>query len=107
MYWQKSRRDFENEKIYDQQRQNSYHSSASITKARKVEYIDITPPVKFVLDSIDEKLKGNYQKYRFVDWLSLQELTQKRLHEDKYVRSDQCRIKKLEDVGEPWSVRLE
>ena len=69
---------------------------ASITKARKVEYIDITPPVKFVLDLIDEKLKGNFQKYRFVDWLfPTTRINSKRLHEDKYVRSDQCRIKEI------------
>ena len=69
---------------------------ASITKARKVEYIDITPPVKFVLDLIDEKLKGTYQKYRFVDWLfPTTRINSKRLHEDKYVRSDQCRIKEI------------
>ena len=69
---------------------------ASITKARKVEYIDITPPVKFVLDLIDEKLKGKYQKYRFVDWLfPTTRINSKRLHEDKYVRSDQCRIKEI------------
>ena len=69
---------------------------SSITKARKVEYIDITPPVKFVLDLLDQKLKGAYQKYTFVDWLfPTTRINSKRLHEDKYVRSDQCRLKEL------------
>ena len=69
---------------------------ASITKARKVEYVDITPPVAFVLKQIDKQLAGKYQGYRFVDWLfPTTRINKKRLHEDKYVRSDSCRTKEL------------
>jgi integrase len=69
---------------------------ASITKSRKVEYIDITPPVKRVIDMLKEKLKGVYQKYRFVDWMfPTTRIDSKQLHSDKYVRSDQCRIKNI------------
>ena len=72
---------------------------ASITKSRKVEYIDITPPVKRVIDMLKEKLKGEYQKYRFVDWMfPTTRINSKRLHEDKYVRSDQCRIKNIRGI---------
>ena len=69
---------------------------ASITKSRKVEYVDITPPVKRVIDMLKEKLKGEYQKYRFVDWMfPTTRIDSKKLHQDKYVRSDQCRIKNI------------
>jgi integrase len=69
---------------------------ASITKARKVEYVDITPPVAFVLKQLDKHLAGTYQGYRFVDWLfPTTRINKQRLHEDKYVRSDSCRIKEL------------
>ena len=69
---------------------------ASITKARKVEYVDITPPVSFVLKQLDKQLADKYQGYRFVDWLfPTTRINKKRLHEDKYVRSDSCRTKEL------------
>ena len=74
---------------------------ASITKSRKVEYIDITPPVKRVIDMLKEKLKGAYKKYRFVDWMfPTTRINSKRLHEDRYVRSDQCRIKNIRGIWE-------
>ena len=69
---------------------------ASITKARKVEYVDITPPVSFVLKQLDKQLADKYQGYRFVDWLfPTTRINKQRLHEDKYVRSDSCRTKEL------------
>jgi integrase len=69
---------------------------ASITKARKVEYVDITPPVAFVLKQLDKHLAGTYQGYRFVDWLfPTTRINKQRLHEDKYVRSESCRTKEL------------
>jgi len=69
---------------------------ASITKARKVEYVDITPPVAFVLKKLDKHLADKHQGYRFVDWLfPTTRINKQRLHEDKYVRSDSCRTKEL------------
>ena len=69
---------------------------SSITKARKVEYVDITPPVKFVLDMLDRKLQGEFQRFRFVDWLfPTTRINKDRLHEDRYVRSDLTRCKEL------------
>ena len=45
---------------------------------------------------LKEKLKGVYQKYRFVDWMfPTTRIDSKQLHSDKYVRSDQCRIKNI------------
>ena len=77
---------------------------SSITKARKVEYVDITPPVRFVLDLLDKKLQGEYQKYRFVDWLfPTTRINSKRLHEDKYVRSEQTRLKEFRGC---WSALI-
>ena len=69
---------------------------ASITKARKVEYVDITPPVAFVLKQLDKHLADKHQGYRFVDRMfPTTRINKERLHEDKYVRSDSCRIKEL------------
>ena len=69
---------------------------ASITKARKVEYVDVTPPVAFVLKQLDKHLADKHQGYRFVDWLfPTTRINKQRLHEDKYVRSDSCRTKEL------------
>ena len=69
---------------------------ASITKARKVEYVDVTPPVAFVLKQLDKHLADKHQGYRFVDWMfPTTRINKERLHEDKYVRSDSCRIKEL------------
>ena len=72
-----------------------------ITKARKVEYIDITGPVAVVLAHLKQKQKGEYQKYSFIDWLfpTLRTNTE-RLHEDDYVRSNATRIKSLRGCWE-------
>ena len=43
----------------------------AITKARKEEFIEITPPVALVLDQLERHRQGKYQKYRFIDWLFL------------------------------------
>jgi len=67
-----------------------------ITKARKVEYIDITGPIAVVLNSLKEQLKGEHQKYKFVDWLFPTTRTNsQRLHEDSYVRSESTKLKHL------------
>ena len=68
----------------------------SITKARKEEFIDITPPVALVLSSLKKHKEGRYQKYRFIDWLfpTLRTNTQ-RLYDDVYVRSHSTRMKTL------------
>ena len=69
---------------------------AGITKARKEELIYITDPISVVLDMLDKKLETTYQKYRFVDWLvPTTRINSKKLHSDKYVRSDQCRTREL------------
>ena len=79
-----------------------------ITKARKVEYIDITGPVAVVLNSLKEKLKGKYQKYRFIDWLfPTTRANSQRLHEDSYVRSDSTRMKHLRGCWEDVVKELE
>ena len=46
---------------------------AGITKNKKEEIIYITDPISVVLDMLDKKLETTYQKYRFVDWLFLQQ----------------------------------
>ena len=68
----------------------------SITKARKDEFITITPPVALVLSSLKKHKEGRYQKYRFIDWLfpTLRTNTQ-RLYDDVYVRSHSTRMKTL------------
>ena len=72
-----------------------------ITKARKVEYIDITQPVSTVLNYLKDKQKGEYEKYRFIDWLFPTTRTNtERLHEDDYVRSNATRIKSLRGCWE-------
>ena len=69
---------------------------AGITKGRKVEYIDITGPVSLVLTSLKEKLKGEYQKYNFINWMfPTTRVNSHRLHEDTYVRSESTRLKHL------------
>ena len=69
---------------------------AGITKARNEEIIYITDPISVVLDMLDKKLQSTYQKYRFVDWLfPTTRINSKKLHSDKYVRSDQCRTREL------------
>ena len=42
---------------------------SSITKARKTEYIDITPPVAKVLKQIQVHTDGKHKAYKFLDWL--------------------------------------
>ena len=42
---------------------------SSITKARKTEYIDITPPVAKVLKQIQVHINGKHKAYKFLDWL--------------------------------------
>ena len=77
---------------------------SGITKARKQETIYITEPIRFVLDMLDEKLNGEYQKYKFVDWLfPTTRINSKQLHSDKYVRSDQTRLKELRGC---WSALI-
>jgi|TARA_R110002111_G_scaffold227816_5_gene289381 integrase len=88
-----------------------------ITKARKVEYIDITGPIAVVLNSLKEQLKGEHHKYKFVDWLFPTTRTNsQRLHEDSYVRSESTKlkhlrgcwsdlVKELEIVGSPKMFR--
>ena len=77
---------------------------SGITKARKQETIYITEPIRFVLDMLDEKLNGEYQKYRFVDWLfPTTSINSKQLHSDKYVRSDQTRLKEVRGC---WSALI-
>jgi len=68
-----------------------------ITKGRKEEFVDITPPIKLVLDSLEYQLKKpEFQKYRFVDWLfPTTRINSQRLHEDSYVRSEATRLKSL------------
>ena len=69
---------------------------SSITKARKTEYIDITPPVAKVLKQIQVHTNGKHKAYRFLDWLfPTTRINKKKLHEDYYVRSDQCRTKEI------------
>lgn len=69
---------------------------ANITKARKTEYVDITPPVAFVLNQLKKHTEGKHKPYQFLDWLfPTIRIDQKKLHDDYYVRSDQCRIKKV------------
>ena len=69
---------------------------ASITKARKKEFIDITEPVAKVLKQIENHINGPHKAYRFVDWLfPTTRINKKKLHEDYYVRSDQCRTKEI------------
>ena len=69
---------------------------ASITKARKTEYIDITPPVAKVLKQIQSHTDGKHKAYRFLDWLfPTTRINKKKLHEDYYIRSDQCRTKEI------------
>ena len=67
------------------------------TKGRKEEFVDITPPIKLVLDSLEYQLKKpEFQKYRFVDWLfPTTRINSQRLHEDSYVRSEATRLKSL------------
>jgi len=67
------------------------------TKGRKEEFVDITPPIKLVLDSLEYQLKKpEFQKYRFVDWLfPTTRINSERLHEDSYVRSEATRLKSL------------
>ena len=75
---------------------NTITLPASITKARKVEYVDITPPVAFILKLLQEQLDGNYKAYKFLDWLfPTTRINKKRLSLDWYIRSDQCRTKEL------------
>ena len=69
---------------------------SSITKARKTEYIDITPPVAKVLKQIQVHTNGKHKAYRFLDWLfPTTRINKKKLHEDYYIRSDQCRTKEI------------
>ena len=69
---------------------------ASITKARKKEFIDITPPVAKVLKQIQVHTNGKHKAYRFLDWLfPTTRINKKKLHEDYYIRSDQCRTKEI------------
>ena len=70
---------------------------ANITKGRKEEFIDITPPVQFALEQIDKQIKGKWKKYQFVDWLfpSVIRIDSKKLHDDHYVRSNQTRLKSV------------
>ena len=73
---------------------------ASITKARKTEYVDITPPVDFILKQLNKHLEGTHKGYKFLDWLfPTTRINKKKLHDDHYVRSDQCRVK---DVRGCW-----
>lgn len=71
--------------------------SYGTTKGRKDEFVDITPPIKLVLDSLEYQLKKpEFQKYRFVDWLfPTTRINSQRLHEDSYVRSEATRLKSL------------
>ncbi len=77
---------------------------ASITKARKTEYVDITTPVAKVLKQIDTHINGEHKAYKFLDWLfPTTRINQKKLHEDYYVRSDQCRTKEIRGC---WSAMM-
>ena len=77
---------------------------ASITKARKTEYIDITPPVAKVLKQIQVHTNGKHKAYRFLDWLfPTTRINSKQLHSDKYVRSDQTRLKEVRGC---WSALI-
>ena len=73
----------------------------AITKARKEEFIEITPPVALVLDQLERHRQGKYQKYRFIDWLfpTLRTDTQ-RLYDDQYARSHSTRMKTLRGCWE-------
>ncbi len=70
---------------------------ANITKGRKEEFIDITPPVQFALEQIDKQIQGKWKKYQFVDWLfpSVIRIDSRKLHDDQYVRSNQTRLKSV------------
>ena len=77
---------------------------ASITKARKTEYVDITTPVAKVLKQINTHIDGQHKAYKFLDWLfPTTRINQKKLHEDYYVRSDQCRTKEIRGC---WSAMM-
>ena len=77
---------------------------SSITKARKTEYIDITPPVAKVLKQIQVHTNGKHKAYKFLDWLfPTTRINKKKLHEDYYVRSDQCRTKEIRGC---WSAMM-
>ena len=69
---------------------------SSITKARRKAVVYITAPVKWVLDKLNTMTSGTYQAYKFLDWMfPTTRINKKRLHDDYYVRSDQCRVKEL------------
>ena len=74
---------------------------SSIVKTKKDHKITITPPVKWILDNVEEKLKQKkYQKYNFVPWLfPSTKVKSKQLHDDEYIKTDGTRLK---DVRGCW-----
>ena len=74
----------------------------SIVKTRKDQKIAITPPVRWILNNIDMKLKEpKYQKYSFVSWLFPSTKTKsKNLYDHEYVLTDGTRLK---DIRGCWN----
>ena len=74
---------------------------SSIVKTKKDHKITITPPVKWILDNVEEKLKQKkYQKYNFVPWLfPSTKVKSKQLYDDEYIKTDGTRLK---DVRGCW-----
>ena len=74
----------------------------SITKTRKFQKVAITPPVRWILNNIDMKLKDpKYQKYSFVPWLFPSTKTKsKDLYDHEYVLTDGTRLK---DIRGCWN----
>ena len=75
---------------------------SSIVKTKKDQNITITPPVKWILDNVEEiKKQKKYQKYNFVPWLfPSTKVKSKQLHDDEYIKTDGTRLK---DVRGCWT----
>ena len=72
-----------------------------ITKSRKEEIIDITPPLAVVLDSVSMHTKGKYAPFQFSGWLFPSPRVNKlKLHNDKYIRSHATRLKSVRPCWE-------
>ena len=89
---------------------------SSIVKTKKDQNITITPPVKWILDNVEELLKQKkYQKYNFVPWLfPSTKVKSKQLYDDEYIKTDGTRLKDVrgcwnaicEDTGIEGSIKM-
>ena len=89
---------------------------SSIVKTKKDQNITITPPVKWILDNVEEiKKQKKYQKYNFVPWLfPSTKVKSKQLHDDEYIKTDGTRLKDVrgcwnaicEDTGIEGSIKM-